>query len=147
MSLIADALKKVGSNPSRRPSPTPRWAYGLLFLGFVVLTFILSTNPQQQKIQPNKKSPGSYAKKQRTAVSSASDFKQQQSGGINLLRAANAQWRLNGIVHGGSGKPVALINNSLVEAGDTFRGARIVRVTEDQVEFETGGKIKTIRME
>ena len=140
MSLIADALRKAGSNPSRRPSPTPRWAYGLLFLGFVALTFILSTNPQQQKIQPNKKTPGGHAKKQRTAVSSASDLKQQQPGGINLLRAADTQWRLNGIVRGGSGKPVALIDNSLVEAGDTFRGALVVKVTEDQVELETGGR-------
>ena len=174
MSLIADALQKSSNpsgsnpnpnpgsnpNPTTNPTPTPnpnsmnfnfppnfpqppkrkaRWSYAILAIAFVALVFVVAKN-----IPVNSTKKAYYY-----AAGSMSDpTPKSRRSGISLLQAANSQWRLSGTVHGGTGKPLALINNSIVEEGAHIRGARVVKVTEKNVELETdSGATKTIRLQ
>ncbi|MBI3615952.1 MAG: hypothetical protein HY211_05480 [Candidatus Omnitrophica bacterium] len=139
MSLIADALRKANisfpvSSPSPRP-PKPVWTYllaGLFGLGLILLAHSLIRFPAL---------PPASASSQTSAAPSAF-----QPIGLNLLRAAESQWRLNGIVRGGDGKPLALINGQVVAEGQPIQGAKVVRVASNEVDLETDGKIKTLKL-
>jgi hypothetical protein len=65
---------------------------------------------------------------------------------MNLFRTADVQWRLNGIVRGGDGEALALINDQVVAEGGSVQGARLVRVAQDQVEMETEGKTFSLKL-
>ena len=67
--------------------------------------------------------------------------------GMDLFRAVASQWRLNGIIRGGTGKALALVNNELVQEGDSFHGARVVRISDDQVMLEANGQMQTLRLD
>lgn len=67
--------------------------------------------------------------------------------GGELLRAMASQWRLNGIIRGGAGRPLALVNNELVQEGDSFHGARVAQIRDDQVLLEADGQMQILRLE
>ncbi len=68
--------------------------------------------------------------------------------GMEMLRAVEtSQWRLNGIIRGGVGKPLALVNNELVQEGDSFHGARVARVSDNQVVLDTNGQTQTLQLD
>ncbi len=68
--------------------------------------------------------------------------------GMEMIRSVEtSQWRLNGIIRGGAGKPLALVNNELVQEGDSFHGARVARVSDDQVVLDTNGQTQTLRLD
>ena len=145
MSLIADALKKT--NPGSIPQPprprTPRWSYGFLLLACGLLAVLLTQNIPLTHRSQITHTP--TAKKSPAANRAASTNKKS---GVDILRAIDSEWRLNGIVQGGPGKPLALVNNAIVGEGDKIPGARVVKVTESSVELETdGGTTKTIRLD
>ncbi len=144
MSLIADALRKTGSSPSsltpvRPPSPKPPWIYGFLLIvcagvGIAFLGRTPKPAPQTASrpasMNPNKAAP---------ALSSS-------PMGLNILRTAESQWRLNGTVRGGGGRALALINNQVVEEGGSIQGVKVVRVGQNQVDLESNGQAKTLKL-
>ncbi len=140
MSLIADALRKadapVTAAPPSSPAPKKSWSYwgiGALAL-LVVLGVRIALRPSGR---PSSNPPGSAAVPR---VESPAPV------GLNLLRSAEGQWRLNGIVQGGSGKSLALINGQVVEEGGSVSGAQVTRVASDQVELETeNGQSRTLK--
>ncbi len=140
MSLIADALRKAGSpSPAPTPPPSGRWVYTLFLIGCGGLALVFL--PHHLPVKPS--TPTSLPQKiQKPSAPAAVP----QRTGLNLLRVAESQWRLTGIVQGGDGKPIALVNNRVVEAGDSLGDAHVVRVTENQVEIETEGRIKTLKL-
>ncbi len=139
MSLIADALQKAKSSPSAPApsparSPRPVWIY--LTVGFSGLVLILVT---RSLIHPPPSSGPPSAANHPPASASA-------PLGLNLLRAADSHWQLNGVVRGGEGRSLALINGDLVEEGGTVHGAKVIRVASDEVDLETDGKIQTLKL-
>ena len=144
MSLIAEALRKAGQTPELSlPNPPPprnnfRWMYGALLIGCAAGVLALSL----RWAPPGK--VGSLAAK---AQEKTSSILQRPTSGMSLLRIAESQWRLNGIVAGGPGKPLALINNKLVEEGGSVGNARVIRVAKDEVDLEeSGGQVKTLKL-
>lgn len=69
-----------------------------------------------------------------------------QPVGLNLLRAAENKWHLNGIIKGGEGRSLALINGQVVEEGDSIQGARVVRVAQGDVDLEQEGQVKNLKL-
>lgn len=145
MSLILDALQKAGGtqrpqSPSASPLPPKGrnpWAVGLglLIVGLgVVGLFLGPRRPPSTTTASLKPAPG--------VASPAA-----RSEGFQLLRVAESHWRLNGIVQGGEGKSLALINGQVVEEGATFQGARIARISQSEVEIEQEGRSTTLRLE
>ena len=139
MSIIADALQKA-ETPSTAsglpPSPRSLWAYRVLLLacvGFVLLGLGWIT-----------KHPGNHP----PAVAQArTKSTSQKSTGLKLLRSAEGELSLTGIVHGGDGKSLALVNNQVVEEGDRIRGRRVVRVESNTVQLEdASGRVKTLQL-
>ena len=137
MSLIADALQKATvSPPASPPSGSPRPVQVYLIVGLCGLALIVAT---RSLIRPSRSSAP-------TPPVSRSSVPASPPLGLNLLRAAESQWQLNGIVRGGEGRPLALINGDLVEEGHTVRGAKVIRVASDEVDLETDGKIQTLKL-
>lgn len=141
MSLIADALRKAESTSPGTPtppSPNSLWIYRALLLGCVAVVLAGLGAVTQRKTQaPAQKSAAAAAAPAPVA---------QKSGGLNLLRTAQGGLSLKGTVRGGNGKPLALINNELVEEGGSVRGARLVRVDQDAVELEQDGRTRTLKL-
>ena len=142
MSLIADALRKAGEpKPATLESPTPksRWPYSLLALGIAGILVVFAVNHSRPSPERTAASRESTTE---PALSS-----QAKNTGLNLLRLAEGQWRLNGTVRGGNGESLALINGQVVEEGASIQGAKVVRVAQDQVDIEDGsGAVKTLKL-
>lgn len=140
MSLIADALRKAEStSPASPPPPSPSslWVYRALLLGCVAVVLAgLGVVAQKKTRQP------AHVQSAAPAVAA-----QQKPAGLQLLRTAQRDLDLNGIVRGGSGKPLALINDEIVEEGGRVRGARLVQIDPDAVQLEENGKIRTLKLE
>lgn len=145
MSLIADALRKadnVAPSPSSAPPP-PRspWLAGALLA--TCLLFIAALLWQRAPAP----SPLTLGPARPEGSKAPSNLGFSKTSGLNLLRLAEGQWRLSGIVQGGDGGSLALINNRVIEEGDTVDGARITRIAQDEVELEAQGQTKTIRLQ
>lgn len=69
-----------------------------------------------------------------------------ESTGVQLILEAQNQWRLNGIVRGTDGEALALINDRLIEKGGAIEGARVVRISRDEVDLEKDGEISTLTL-
>lgn len=141
MSLIADALRKAEStSPASPPPPSPGslWIYRALLLGCVavVLAGVGVVAKRRSERTPSLAQPAA------PIVAT-----QEKPGGLQLLRTAQRDLNLNGIVRGGSGKSLALINDEVVEEGGSIRGARLVRVDPDSVELEENGRTRTLKLE
>lgn len=142
MSLIADALRKAESTSPGSPtppSPNSLWIYRALLLGCVavVLAGLGAVTQRKARQDPAQKTAAAAAAPAPVA---------QKSSGLNLLRTAQGGLNLNGIVRGGDGKSLALINGEVVEEGGSVRGARLVRVDESAVELEQDGRTRTLRL-
>ena len=144
MSLIADALRKTGQ-PGRFDSlpPRPKWSYLVAFVGVTAVTLAVLV----QKSKHHLNSEGTSGQKRVTLLTSTAGSSRPASP--NLLRIAEGQWRLNGIVRGGPGQSLAIINGKLVEEGSSIQGAKLVRVSENQVDLELGddGQVKTLKLQ
>ena len=142
MSLIADALRiaesasPAGPTP---PSPNSLWIYRALLLGCVAVVLAGLGSVAKRRTPASAQKPAAV-----TAAASAPAA--QKSSGLNLLRTAQGGLNLSGTVRGGNGKPLALINNELVEEGGSVRGARLVRVDENAVELEQDGRTRTLTL-
>ncbi len=138
MSLITDALKKANTQSLNSPSPRssrPIWLYLVVgFSGFAVIVVARSLS------RPPGTSPSTPSPSENLATSPHRPL------GLNLLRAAESQWQLNGIVRGGEGKSLALINGQIVEEGQPLQGAKVIRVASDEVDLEADGKIRTLKL-
>ncbi|MCM8811846.1 MAG: hypothetical protein NC910_02185 [Candidatus Omnitrophica bacterium] len=66
--------------------------------------------------------------------------------GLELSRTAEKRWQLSGTIRGGHGKPIALLNNSVVAEGETIGGMKVVQVREDEVDLEADGRIETVEI-
>ena len=140
MSLIADALRKAESaSPASPPPPSPSslWVYRALLLGCVVVTLTGVGVVAKRRTLP------ATGRENVPAAAAA----QQKPAGIQLLRTAQRDLDLNGIVRGGMGKPLALINNEVVEEGGRVRGAKLVRIGSNTVELEENGRTRTLTLE
>lgn len=141
MSLIADALRKAEStSPASPPPPSPGslWVYRALLLGCVAVILAgLGTVAKRRAQQPARVQPAS------PAVTAA----QSKPAGLQILRTAQRDLNLNGIVRGGSGRSLALINGEVVEEGGQVRGARLVKVDPEAVQLEENGKTRTLKLE
>ena len=90
MSLIADALQKANVSspvsPSTPRSPRPTWIYwGAGLLGLALILWVRSSSTTASTPPPTAAAPAS-----------------SRPTGLNLLRIAEGQWRLSGIVQGGN---------------------------------------------
>lgn len=139
MSLIAQALQKSGyASPDSGKSPRGpqfRWGYGLALMVFAGVSLTLSARAALQS-----KHAGPALEKPRVTATPT------QRSGVALLRSADHPLRLSGTIRGNDGKNVALINNQVVEEGASIQGAKLVRVSDDQVELEQEGSLKTLRL-
>lgn len=147
MSVIMEALRKTGGLSSVFPPPPDRgfrrivrWICTALAAGCFGLALAALGNiifhPKRSSSARESVPPATAA----TPVVSS----QEPAAALNFLRIAEAQWRLNGVLHEGDGKAIALINGQIVEEGSTFQGARVVRVASDRVVLERDGKTKTL---
>lgn len=139
MSLIADALqKKIPAPAPPAPSRTPRSLRpGRLYVIAGVTGLALIGAARSLILQP------SVPSRSRPAASSASGASPL---GLSRLNPADHSWQLTGIIRGGASKPLALINGEVVEEGHAIRGARVIRVASDEVDLETDGKIRTLKL-
>jgi hypothetical protein len=150
MSLISDALRKVDAQtafPSTGPSGRSPWVYRAILAGSVALILVtlwaVSKPNRKAPIHPVRESIGSLK-----ASPSHVPSKETFPLGRTILRQAEGELRLKGILHGGGGRPMALIGGHLLEEGQTFGGGkRLVRVEPTQVEIESeDGRIQTLRL-
>ncbi len=140
MSLIADALRKAESaSPASPPPPSPSslWVYRALLLGCVAVILAgVGVVAKRRALPPT-------GRERASAAAPAP----QKPAGLQLLRTAQRDLDLNGIVRGGEGKPLALINNEVVEEGGRIRGAKLVRIGSETVELEENGRVRTLTLE
>ena len=140
MSLIADALRKAESasgQAANPPSPKSLWGYRALLAGCVG-GILLGVG-----ILARRHTPSSTP----LPPTSGQTVKAEKPRGFELLRAANREMSLNGIVRGGDGKSLALINNQVVEEGSTVQGVKLVSIRQDGVELQdTEGRTQTLRL-
>lgn len=150
MSLIADALRKseVSSAGSPPTLPTRRslWIYrGLLLISVLGVLAGVARGRLQQTDAP---APTAVAVSEPASHAAQLPSRWRNAAtGRNLFQVAERQWRLNGIVEGGPGRSLALINNELVSEGDSIRGATVVRVDTRRVDLQIGKKIQTLTLE
>lgn len=144
MSIIADALRKAETSPAgspQPPSPGSLWAYRLMLMVCVGMVlgglWWMARHPGKGPSSPTPT----------TAQGRSEPAPQKSSGGLKLLRSAEGELSLSGIVQGGGGRPLALINNQVVEEGDQIRGKRVVRVEANTVQLQDdSGRIKTLKL-
>lgn len=142
MSLIADALRKAETtSPASPPPPSPGslWVYRALLLGCVAVVLaglgvVAKRRARTASVPPS-------------AAPAAAPVAKREPSGLQLLRTAQRDLRLNGIVRGGPGKALALINDQVVEEGDQIEGARLVRIDPDSVHLEENGRARTLILE
>lgn len=148
MSLIAEALRKsttASGGPSATP-PAPRslWIYRGLLIASVSVILVVLSNGRSQQLELTRSPSQDPAP---SPPPPALVHPDQTSAGRNLLRIAHRQWSLNGIVRGGGGKPLALINNELVAEGETFQGAQVVQVAPNRVDLLVENHLRTLTLE
>jgi hypothetical protein len=143
MSLISQALQKADHPaPAETPPPAndkPRWFYGAAALAAVALLVVLI--PRGSHRNAESKPAGSPA-----ASNPAPAQLAKANLGLNLLRSAESQWRLSGVIAGGEGKSLALINQQVVEEGGTIGRAKVTRVSQNEVDLEEDGQIRTLKL-
>jgi len=141
MSVILEALRKTEGLPSLSPPPPDpgynrivRWICAALAVGCFGLALSGLAKISVPKDSPEVEEAVSPVT---TAAPAVPDPEP----------AAETPWRLDGVLHEGGGKAVALINGRLVEEGSTFEGARVVRVGSDRVELEQDGETKSLNLQ
>ena len=141
MSLISDALRKVDSSMGTSPVPPSGrslWIYRVLLAGSVLLVLVA--------LGVVTRTPAKQGAPQTEAAVPPETEKPAFPSGFTLLRHAESELRLNGIVQGGDGKSLALINDLVLEEGESIRDTRIVRVESDRVQLEENGTIRTLTL-
>ena len=131
MSIIADALRKVEgrSGPATGPgAPRPVWPYRLLLLGCAAAVAVglarIARGPQQPPLPPTA---------QQVAAPQPAPLR--------------GSWALQGIIRGGPGSSIALINDQVVQEGDPIGGKRVLRIEEASVLLQDeAGQAKTLRL-
>ena len=137
MSLISDALRKA--DPSGETSPASLSSRSLWISRIFLTVSIVAVLAVLGVVTKTREQAHSRPE----AVNSVPSVV-PSSMGSTLLRQADSGLNLEGIIRGGNGKSLALINNRILEEGDAIQGSRIVRVDEKQVHVEE--KNGTIRM-
>ena len=149
MSLISEALKKadnnrtetLGESPVPEPASRSLWVYRAVLLGSIalVLAGLAVVTHRPSRMLPPTAGAASFVIPE-TPPPSALDQ------GLQLLRKSQG---LSGIISGGEGERLALIDNQVVQKGDRVRGMTVAQVNPDSVELQedNGGKTKTLKLE
>ena len=154
MSLIADALQKANVPsivpPTTPRSPRPTWIYwGAGLLGLALIFFWVRSSAQVPSSSAPIPTPTTAAISDPPTASTsttAAVSDSSQPPGSDLLRTAENQWRLSGIIQGGNGEPLALLNDQVVEEGQPIEGSEVVRIASNEVEVETDGKVRRLKL-
>ena len=156
MSLIVEALQKTETpTPVRqRPQKKPWWVTAALSAGCAIVLWNLgheisarwlAWTPSRSALQPS--TENAVPETPSTVLSLTNILKVAiPTFGQNMLRSAESTWHLNGVIQG-DGKPLALINGKVVEEGTSVGGAKVVRISENEVDLETDGRRRTLRLE
>jgi hypothetical protein len=156
MSIIYDALRKVegkvqdeeviavGQHSGREISfvRVGLICVAVLIAGYLLAQFMFSSNAIKEYILQGVSIPGAMKGKPRAPV----EKKQQEQAALPPAAVKGAQkmtYVLNGLFSADNAS-YALINNSIVQAGDTIEGAKVVRITADNVELEVDGRTITL---
>lgn len=142
MSLIADALRKAESSPDPEPEPPEPsrkslWPYRAVLVGLAVMVLVglgVLKRSTSDTLPPT------------AGVTAGTASKTPQPLGIQLLRQAEGNLSLSGIVRGGEGKSLAVINGRVWQEGDTVGATKLVRVEPDWVEVEENGEVRTLKL-
>lgn len=134
MSLIADALRKAesASPPAQSPAPGSRsvWFYrSLLIVGIGLVLAglgLVTQRPGGRFLPPTGSNPAAPA--------------------APLLRPGEGKLFLSGIIQGGNGKSLAVINNEILEEGQSVRGATVTRIAQREVEIQEGERVRTLKL-
>ncbi|MBI1953237.1 MAG: hypothetical protein HYS41_03850 [Candidatus Omnitrophica bacterium] len=143
MSLISQALQKADHPaPAAAPPPAggkPRWLYGAASLAALALLVVLIPRGARRGVESKPAMTAAASNPAPTQLAKA-------NLGLNLLRSAESQWRLSGVIAGGQGKSLALINEQVVEEGGTIGRATVTRVTRNEVDLEEDGQTRTLKL-
>lgn len=150
MSLIAEALKKAGSSSlpkSHRPKSSWLLWGGCLTVGIIGVGWLaLNFRPKESSRVPEMPAPVLPTAVESAPSSEVTPQETKELSGVQLIMEARSQWRLNGIIRSKDGQALALINERLMEEGQTFQGLRLVRIGPDEVEIEEEGKLSTLTL-
>ncbi len=160
MSIINDALKKArqdsrssGETSSEKPfyAEGPRKkSSGSWAPVFIVLVLLLVAAPVLSPIfsSPFRSSSSEKAAVENTAVVAPPASNLQKQFGIEesaLLSSGAAAalppgLNLTGVVYAANADSYCIINGSVLKAGDSVQGAKLVAITEDKVVLEKNGE-------
>lgn len=151
MSIINEALKKTGqyireneikNNPSTKTisPPSPLLIYILILLaGILVSKFIFSllSQPQRHNLAYNK---NQNQPKTTQAPSASVTLPVAQEAPLENNTPTKQNFVLNGIFFSNN-DGYALVNNQIVRENDLVDSAKVVKITTNTVELDSGGKI------
>ena len=98
-----------------------------------------STNPFQSKLPVKKEL---IAKPTGTPVNSKNT--QNQTADLPKKESPELKWKINGIVWN-TNRPQAIINDRVVDVGDTVDNAKIIAIRKAELDVELDGKKITIK--
>lgn len=129
MSIIYEALKKLEKRKENyRPSASKhlfRYIF-MIVIGVCLLIFFAPHMHISRTTRAVRSSPkGQKAMIKRVTLPGEDEDKEGQMG-----------YRLQGIIYDQE-RPIALINGKRVAIGDNIQGARLVNISDDNVELET----------
>lgn len=158
MSLVADALKKAEASPEygRKDGPVPKsyaWVYLLVLAGCasLVLLGIAQVRRQPETPIPPEPAPAVQEAPAPLPVLDASiptpPLEIPMPEPSVPIPPMDPPVALNGILLSGDGRPLAVINQEVLQPGDRVRGMRVVQVNTDSVELQDkNGEMKTLKL-
>ena len=136
--------EKAAQEKPRKPKPDIKLIalYGLLIVIGIVATkyamdFFMPKKPAQQDGQAEKK-----AVLPPFITVASDDQKSQEKGLVSIKKRANAPsgpFTLTGIYYSGD-KGYCIINNKILEEGQEVDGAKVVKISLEEVELQMEGK-------
>ena len=157
MSLIADALKKAEASPEhgRKDGLAPKsyaWVYLLVLAGCagLVLLGIAQVRRRPETPIPPPEPAAQEAPAPLPAPEAPIPTPQLEIPVPEPSVPAppmEPPIALNGILLSGDGRPLAVINQEVLQPGDRVQGMRVVRVNTDSVELQDkNGGMKTLKL-
>ena len=158
MSLIADALKKAEASPEygRKDGPAPKsyaWVYLLVLAGCAGLVLLGITQVRRQPETPIL--PPAPAVQEAPAPPLPAPEAPVPTPQLEIpapepsvpVPPTDLPIALNGILLSGDGRPLAMINQEVLQPGDRIQRMRVVRVNIDSVELQNeNGETRTLKL-